>query len=148
MSRNRSSLGFVKPLTLVSESAKIVVIRQRSGVPPVDRSVGAQERVLLQIILDLDVIRYTAKRRGQFPTVTTTVAATCRSTCPIGRHLPVTKVTDHGVCCACGLPRSPKCYAACRAADADFATATCGAIRLKLLRIGAIVRFSVRGIGR
>jgi hypothetical protein len=30
--------------------------------------------------------------------------------------------------------------------DTDFATATCGTIRLKLLKIGAIVRFSVRRI--
>jgi hypothetical protein len=30
--------------------------------------------------------------------------------------------------------------------DTDFATATCGTIRLKLLKIGAIVHFSVRRI--
>jgi hypothetical protein len=30
--------------------------------------------------------------------------------------------------------------------DTDFAAATCGTIRLKLLKIGAIVRFSVRRI--
>jgi hypothetical protein len=30
--------------------------------------------------------------------------------------------------------------------DTDFATATCGTIRLKLLKIGAVVRFSVRRI--
>jgi Transposase DDE domain group 1 len=30
--------------------------------------------------------------------------------------------------------------------DTDFAKATCGTIRLKLLKIGAIVRFSVRRI--
>jgi Transposase DDE domain group 1 len=30
--------------------------------------------------------------------------------------------------------------------DTDFATATCGTLRLKLLKIGAIVRFSVRRI--
>ena len=30
--------------------------------------------------------------------------------------------------------------------DTDFATATCGTIRLKLLKIGALVRISVRRI--
>ena len=30
--------------------------------------------------------------------------------------------------------------------DTDFATATCGTIRLKLLKIGALVRVSVRRI--
>jgi hypothetical protein len=39
-------------------------------------------------------------------------------------------------------------YSACRAADTDLATAASGAIRLTLLRISAIVRFSVRRIGR
>src|ERR1700750_2048543 len=41
----------------------------------------------------------------------------------------------------------PRYYSACWAADTNFATATCGAIRLKLLKISAIVRFSVRRIG-
>ena len=52
--------------------------------------------------------------------------------------------------CACGSPRWPMCCSAPCAASActtpPFANATCGTIRLKLLKIGALVRVSVRRI--
>ena len=51
---------------------------------------------------------------------------------------------------ACGSPRWPMCCSAPCAASActtpQFAEATCGTIRLKLLKIGALVRISVRRI--
>ena len=50
----------------------------------------------------------------------------------------------------CGLPRWPTCCSAPCAASAwhtrQFAEATCGTIRLKLLKLGALVRVSVRRI--
>ena len=54
------------------------------------------------------------------------------------------------ISCACGSPRWPMCCSARSAASAcstrQFADATCGTIRLKLLKIGALVRISVRRI--
>ena len=52
--------------------------------------------------------------------------------------------------CGCGSPRWPMCCSAPCAASASptptFAEATCGTIRLKLLKIGALVRITVRRI--
>ena len=52
--------------------------------------------------------------------------------------------------CACGSPRWPMCCSAPCAASACITprspNATCGTIRLKLLKIGALVRISVRRI--
>ena len=54
------------------------------------------------------------------------------------------------ISCACGSPRWPMCCskrcAASGCAATKLADATCGSIRLKLLKIGALVRLSVRRV--